>query len=129
MADARGGSGGDARDIFMARRGGWLPRGLGAAALLIVAAILAATSVAYVPAGHVGVLTLFGRVTGEVLPEGTHFIWPFKTNNRLPVRTRELKETASVPSEEGLIVTLDTSLLYRLDAQKAAEVYQKIGPN
>jgi prohibitin 1 len=108
--------------------GGCCRAGWGAAALLIVAAILGATSVAYVPAGHVGVLTLFGRVTGEVLPEGTHFINPAKTNIRLPIRTQELKETASVPSEEGLIITLDTSLLFRLDPQKAADIYQKVGP-
>src|SRR5882762_1429978 len=116
----------DPREIYMSRKNGWLPRAVATLVVggLIVIALLA--SVAYVPAGHVGVLTLFGRVTGEILPEGTHLISPFKTNNRLPVRTRELKETASVPSEEGLIVTLDTSLLYRLDAQKAAEVYQKI---
>jgi len=129
MTFSRGGSGSDGQYIDMARARRWLPGSLGALAGFILAGILALTSVAYVPAGHVGVLTLFGRVTGEILPEGTHLISPFKTNNRLPVRTRELKETASVPSEEGLIVTLDTSLLYRLDAQKAAEVYQKIGPN
>ncbi len=34
-----------------------------------------------------------------------------------------------MPSEEGLIITLDTSLLFHLDPQKAADVYQKIGPN
>ncbi|HEU4403437.1 MAG TPA: SPFH domain-containing protein, partial [Candidatus Polarisedimenticolia bacterium] len=115
------------QDIYMARARHWLPRAAGTLVLLAVALIAALTSVAYVPAGHVGVLTLFGRVTGEILPEGTHLISPFKTNNRLAVRTQELKETASVPSEEGLIVTLDTSLLFRLDASKAAEAYQKIG--
>src|SRR6266571_1192019 len=128
MTDSRGGSGSDPKEIYMYRRRGWLPGGLGALAILVLALIVMLTSIAYVPAGHVGVLTLFGRVTGEVLPEGTHLISPFKTNNKMPVRTQELKETASVPSEEGLIITLDTSLLYRLDAQKAAEVYQKIGP-
>jgi prohibitin 1 len=46
----------------------------------------------------------------------------------MAIRTQELKETASVPSEEGLIITLDTSLLLRLDPQKAADVYQKICP-
>jgi len=128
MTDSRGGSGSDPKEIYMYRRRGWLPGGLGALAILVLALIGMLTSIAYVPAGHVGVLTLFGRVTGEVLPEGTHLIYPFKTNNRMPVRTQELKETASVPSEEGLIITLDTSLLFRLDAQKAADVYQKIGP-
>ncbi len=129
MTEYRGGSGGGVRDIYMARARRWLPGGFAAFAVLVLALIVAATSVAYVPAGHVGVLTLFGRVTGEVLPEGTHLILPVKTNNRMAVRTQELKETASVPSEEGLIITLDTSLLFRLDFQKASEVYQKIGPD
>jgi regulator of protease activity HflC (stomatin/prohibitin superfamily) len=89
---------------------------------------LAYASVAYVPAGHVGVLTLFGRVTGEVLPEGTHFVNPFKANNILSVRTQEIKESASVPSQEGLIVTLETSLLFRLDPNRAPHVYRTVGP-
>src|SRR6266571_482779 len=129
MTDSRGGSGSDPKEIYMYRRRGWLPGGLGALAILVLALIVMLTSIAYVPAGHVGVLTLFGQVTGEVLPEGTHLISPFKTNNKLPIRTQEIKETASVPSEEGLIIKLDTSLLFHLDPQKASDVYQKIGPN
>ncbi|MBZ5699323.1 MAG: prohibitin family protein [Acidobacteriia bacterium] len=95
----------------------------------ILVAVVVYMSIAYVPAGHVGVLTFFGRVTGEVLAEGTHFVNPFKVNNTLTVRTIEMKETASVPSNEGLILTLDTSLLFRLDAHKADEVFRSIGPN
>jgi len=119
----------DPREIYMSRKNGWLPRAVATLVVggLVVVALL--TSVAYVPAGHVGVVTLFGRVTGQVLPEGTHLIFPFKTVNRMGIRTVELKEAASVPSEEGLIVTLDTSLLFRLDPQKAAEIYQKVGPS
>jgi len=128
MAESRGGSAGDARDLFRARGSGLLSGTLGALAILVLIVVLGLTSIAYVPAGHVGVLTLFGRVTGEVLSEGTHVISPAKTNNLLLIRTQEIKETASVPSEEGLIITLDTSLLFRLDAQKAADLYQKVGP-
>jgi prohibitin 1 len=105
-----------------------LPRTLGAAIIGAVVLILLYASVAYVPAGHVGVLTLFGRVTGDVLPEGTHLVNPFKGNNTMSIRTQELKETASVPSDEGLVMTLDTSLLFRLSPGNAAQVYQKIGP-
>jgi regulator of protease activity HflC (stomatin/prohibitin superfamily) len=86
-------------------------------------------SVAYVPAGLVGVLTLFGRVTGDVLPEGTHLVNPFKANNTMSIRPQELKETASVPSDGGLVMTLDTSLIFRLSPEKAAEVFQRIGPD
>lgn len=106
-----------------------LPRKLKTLLVVIVLVILLYASVAYVPPGHVGVLTLFGRVTGDVLPEGTHLVNPFKLNNTLSVRTQELKETATVPSDEGLVMTLDTSLLFRLSPEKAADVFQKIGPN
>ncbi|HXP16158.1 MAG TPA: prohibitin family protein [Terriglobales bacterium] len=100
---------------------------IAAAAFLVV--ILLFASVARVDSGHVGVLTLFGRVTGEVLPEGVHLVNPFKVSNQLSIRTQEIKESASVPSSEGLVMNLDTSLIYHLNPEKAAEVYQKIGPN
>jgi prohibitin 1 len=101
--------------------------GIALAAFLVVIGLFA--SVVRVDSGHVGVLTLFGRVTGEVLSEGVHVVNPFKSNNELSIRTQEIKESASVPSSEGLVMNLDTSLIYHLDPEKAAEVYQKIGPN
>ncbi len=101
--------------------------GLGIAAFIVV--ILLFSCVTRVESGHVGVLTLFGRVTGEVLPEGMHVISPFKTNNEMSIRTNEIKESASVPSSEGLVMNLDTSLIFHVDPGKASDVYQKIGPN
>jgi prohibitin 1 len=77
----------------------------------------------------VGVLTLFGRVTGEMLPEGIHLINPLKTNNELSIQTQTIKESANVPSSEGLMMNLDTSLIYQLNPDKAAEVFQKTGAN
>jgi len=99
--------------------------GLGIAAFLLV--ILLFSSVTRVGTGHVGVLTLFGRVTGETLGEGIHLINPMKTNNELSIQTQTLKESASVPSSEGLMIALDTSLIYRLDPKSAAHVFQTIG--
>jgi prohibitin 1 len=98
---------------------------LGVAAFLIV--ILLFASVTRVGTGHVGVLTLFGRVTNETLGEGIHLINPMKTNNELSIQTQTLKESASVPSSEGLMMALDTSLIYHLSPDRAAEVFQKIG--
>ncbi|MBZ5573260.1 MAG: prohibitin family protein [Acidobacteriia bacterium] len=100
--------------------------GLGIVAFFLIIVLFSA--VTRVESGHVGVLTLFGRVTGEVLPEGMHLINPFKTNNEMSIRTGEIKESASVPSSEGLVMNLDTSLIYHVDPEKAADVYQKIGP-
>ncbi len=118
---------GDAAELYLSRAGSGLRRGgllLGAA----LGVVIVWASVAYVPPGHVGVLTLFGRVTGEALPEGTHLVNPFKVNHTTSIRTQEEKERASVPSNEGLIMTLDTSLLFRLNPEKAAEVYRTVGP-
>jgi prohibitin 1 len=107
--------------------GGGLLRliGLGIGAFLLV--ILLFSSVTKVGTGHVGVLTLFGRVTGETLGEGIHLINPLKTNNELSIQTQTLKESASVPSSEGLMISLDTSLIYHLNPTRAAEVFQKTG--
>jgi regulator of protease activity HflC (stomatin/prohibitin superfamily) len=107
--------------------GGGLLRliGLGVGAFLLV--ILLFSCVARVGTGHVGVLTLFGRVTGETLGEGVHFINPLKTNNEMSIQTQTLKESASVPSSEGLMMNLDTSLIYHLNPERASEVFQKIG--
>ncbi len=100
---------------------------IGAAAFLLV--ILLFASITRVGTGHVGVLTLFGRVTGEMLPEGIHLINPLKTNNELSIQTQTIKESANVPSSEGLMMNLDTSLIYQLNPDKAAEVFQKTGAN
>jgi regulator of protease activity HflC (stomatin/prohibitin superfamily) len=99
--------------------------GLGVLGFFLV--ILLFSSVTRVGTGHVGVLTLFGKVTGETLREGIHLINPLKTNNEMSWQTQTLKESASVPSSEGLMMSLDTSLIYHLNPDRAAEVFQKIG--
>ena len=99
--------------------------GIGIAAFLL--AILFFSSVTRVGTGHVGVLTLFGKVTGETLGEGIHLINPLKTNNEMSIQTQTIKESASVPSSEGLMMSLDTSLIYHLNPDRAADVFQHIG--
>ena len=99
--------------------------GLIAAALVLLLLFFSVTSVS---TGHVAVLTRFGRVTGTVLPEGIHLKNPLDRATEMLVRTQEQKETASVPSNEGLIMTLDTSLIFRLRAESAAYVFRTIGP-
>jgi regulator of protease activity HflC (stomatin/prohibitin superfamily) len=106
-----------------------LLRLVGIAFLVLFAIIFILNCVTKVPTGNVGVLTLFGRVTGEVLGEGIHLINPLKSSNLLSIQTQTIKESASVPSSEGLVMNLDTSLIYHLNPEKAAEVLQKIGGN
>ena len=98
-------------------------------AVALVIVLLLIWSTTSIPTGHVGVLTLFGRVTGEALGEGIHIINPLKSVQKLSVQTQSVKESANVPSNEGLILALDTSLLFHLDKSKAAYVYQTVGEN
>jgi len=97
--------------------------------VLVFLVIVLFASVVSIPTGNVGVLTLFGKVTGEVLGEGIHMINPLKSVQRLSIQTQTVKESANTPSNEGLMLALDTSLLYHLDRAKAADVYQKVGAN
>src|ERR1700704_1070574 len=92
-------------------QGGSMARLLGIVVLGLVVVILAFSAVTRVDSGAVGVLTLFGKVTGDVLPAGLHLINPFEASHELSIRTQEIKETASVPSSEGLVIALDTSLI------------------
>src|SRR6266481_4628557 len=117
-----------ARPEFPGVGGSWLPQmpnirlagsrilQIGIAVVVILLLMWSTTSI---PTGNVGVLTLFGRVTGETLPEGIHLINPLKSVQKLSVQTQSVKESANVPSNEGLILALDTSLLFRLDKSKA----------
>ena len=107
--------------------GGNVRRGLLGLLVLIVVAIVAASSTSCVRTGHVGVITQFGRVTGQTIGEGIHIINPISRVNEMDVKTLEIKERASVPTKEGLIMGVEASVLYHLQGDRAAEVYQKIG--
>ena len=113
-------------EVYMSRAGGVFKRApliiLGGLILLV----LLFNSVVRIDTGHVGVVTYLSKVTGVVLPEGVHLISPLNSAHEMSVQTETLKETADVPSNEGLILRLDTSLQYRLDRDKASEVFQKI---
>lgn len=103
-------------------------RRAGTVLLLLIVAASSSCAFRTIDTGHVGVTTLFGKLTGEQLSEGLHLVNPLKRVAELSIRTQEIKEHADVPSSEGLIIGLETSLLYRLEPGRAAEVYQKIGP-
>jgi regulator of protease activity HflC (stomatin/prohibitin superfamily) len=102
-------------------------RPLAGAILLVLLAVLAASATACVTTGHVGVVTIFGRVTGQTMREGIHLVNPLARVHELNVKTLEIKEHASVPSREGLIMGVEASVIYHLDPNRAAEVFQTIG--
>jgi regulator of protease activity HflC (stomatin/prohibitin superfamily) len=106
-----------------------LVRGIALLVLAVFGTVIAFSSTSCVRTGHVGVVSVFGRVTGQTLGEGIHVVSPAATVTELSVKTQEIKERASVPSKEGLIMGVEVSILYHLDPLQAAAVYQKLGAN
>jgi prohibitin 1 len=97
--------------------------------IIVVLFLIGTASCAFrtIPTGHVGVTTLFGKVTGERLAEGIHIVNPLKRVVEMSVRTQEVKEHAAVPSSEGLIMRLEASLLYRVEPAQAPQIFQTVG--
>ena len=98
-------------------------------ALVLFVLLVIGGPLTVVPAGHVGVKDFFGNVSPNALPAGVHLIVPFTRVHKMSIQTVELKETAEVPSKEGLMMDLEGSLLYRLDPAKAADMYRTVGVN
>ena len=80
-----------------------------------------------VPAGHVGVKDFFGSVSPTVLQPGVNVVVPLTRIVSVSVQTQEIKEVADVPSREGLMLNLETSLLFKVDPAKAADIYRTVG--
>jgi regulator of protease activity HflC (stomatin/prohibitin superfamily) len=80
--------------------------------------------------GQGGVKADFGKIADEPVNTGWHwFIAGISWIEVWNVKTQELKETANVPSSEGLISTLDISVLYSVPRDKIVLVRKTIGPD
>ncbi len=110
-----------------------LPRNAGRRALgffaVVILVLLLFNCVTIIPAGHVGVVDLFGVVNPVSLKSGIHLLNPLARVVKMSVKTEEIKETMEVPSKEGLTMVVEASVLFHLDPERAPEVYRTIGPN
>jgi regulator of protease activity HflC (stomatin/prohibitin superfamily) len=82
-----------------------------------------------IPAGHTGVIDFLGNVSDNTLKPGVNIVNPMANIEKMSIKTQELKELMSVPSKEGLSVDLEISLLFKLDSEKANDIYKTVGPN
>ena len=93
-----------------------------------------------IEAGQVGVPTLFGKASDNVLGSGLHFINPLVVVKRFDVRTenytmsgvadegeKQGDDAIRVLTSDGLELTLDVSVLYRVIASQAPNILRTIG--
>ena len=99
---------------------------LSALGAVVFAAVALFQCFTVVPAGHVGVVDLFGIVSERPLPAGINFVNPLAKVVKYSIQTQEHKETMQVLSREGLTIGLEVSALYRLDPDSAARMYKTV---
>jgi prohibitin 1 len=101
--------------------------------ILIIAVLLGmfvSSGCVVIEDGEVGVSKSFGKIKDEPIGQGVVIQVPvIRTVEKWNVKLQELKEGAQVPSSEGLIVGLDTSLLFQVMPESAPAIRQTVGRN
>jgi len=101
---------------------------------------LFSSSIKIIEPGKVGVQTLFGKVQDQILESGLHIINPAVDVTTFSVQTENYTMSAKdsegavqgddairVLSSDGLEVTIDLSVLYKVNPAKAPFIMQNIG--
>lgn len=109
-------------------------------ALIVVGALMA--SVVQIDAGQVGVKSLFGKVQNDVLKSGLHIINPLVEITRLDIKTQNYTmsgvhdegakmsdDAIRVLTADGLEVTIDLTVLFRLTQADAPMLVRETGVN
>ena len=92
--------------------------------------VMGLAGVVVVDDGQVGVINTLGHISDTPVPPGIHFFFRlFTTIEKWNVKTQELKETADVPSSEGLVASLDVSLIYSITPDNVPKIRKTIGDN
>ena len=99
--------------------------------IVIFLLITLASSIVVIDQTEVGVVKIFGVVQPEPLQPGLHFVKPFITEVvRMPTyeKTLELvgEKHIKALTSEGLPVYFDMAVQYKIDPNKAPEVYSKL---
>jgi regulator of protease activity HflC (stomatin/prohibitin superfamily) len=91
-------------------------------------------------AGQIGVKSLFGKVQNDVLSSGLHFVNPFVEVQRLDIKTQNYTmsgvhdegnqtgdDAIRVLTSDGLEVTIDLTVLYKLLPSEAPRLVRETG--
>jgi hypothetical protein len=91
-------------------------------------ALLLVSSCAIIRPGDVGIKQKFGKMSKKASTEGVIFYNPFISKVIVTsIQTKNLELSISLPSKEGLSVTSQISILYRLDKTMVQKVISTYG--
>ena len=108
--------------------------------IIIILIGVATSCIIQIDAGHVGVKKLFGKVQPDVLESGLHFINPLYEVEKMDIKTqnytmsgihdegqRSGDDAIRVLTADGLEVTIDLTVLYRLVPADAPKLVKETG--
>lgn len=110
--------------------------------LVIIAIGIITSCFIQIDAGHVGVKKLFGKVQNDILNSGLHFVNPLIEVEKLDIKTQSYTmsgvhdesaqsgdDAIRVLTTDGLEVTIDLSVLYRVVPSDAPRLLRETGLN
>ena len=110
-------------------------------AIIMIVGVLI-SSIVQIDAGQVGVKKLFGKVQNDVLQSGLHMINPLVEVTRLDIKTQNYTmsgvhdegakatdDAIRVLTADGLEVTIDLTVLFRLSESDAPRLVKETGVN
>lgn len=95
------------------------------AVLLLLILIFSCTVI--IPAGHTGVVSVFGQVSSNVLQEGFHFKLPWQSVNKMDNRVVKLEVSTEAFSSDLQTVNTTLAVNYRLNTDMSYSIYKNVG--
>ncbi len=97
-------------------------------------------SIVVIEAGQTGIYSLFGKVRDNELSSGFHLVIPLAKITKMSIRTEEYTmsiaqdegkragaDAITSLTKEGLSVDLDMTVLFRIEEEKASDIYSTVG--
>lgn len=114
--------------------------GIRVAGVVLLVAGISTSCFKQIDAGHVGVKSLFGKVQDDVLESGLNFVNPLVDVYEVDVKTlnytmsgvhdegdKEGDDAIRVLTADGLEVTIDLTVLYRVISEEAPRLMREVG--
>lgn len=96
--------------------------------LILAISLTTLSSCIIIRPGEIGVRRTFGRIDNSILTEGPRGFNPLTSIVlRVPIRTVNLEVRLPLPSKEGLTVSAEISILYRIDSKLVPTLIREIG--
>jgi prohibitin 1 len=98
--------------------------------IVVPLALFVLSSCAVVRPGEAGMKQKLGELEDKVTTQGTIWYNPLTTRViKESIQTNNLELSLTLPTKEGLSVTSEISILYRLEVDRVPEILENIGPN